>query len=139
MDQITLQVGVKILIKNSENKYLLIRRNPKKYPEIGPEWDIVGGRINPGASLFQNLEREVMEETGLEISGQPKLIAAQDILRVPGRHVVRLTYLGEASGKIKIDEESLEYKWFTEKEIEELPERELDMYFRELIGKIFKI
>jgi len=37
-----LQVGVKVLLKNKEGKFLLIRRSPKKYPEVGPKWDIVG-------------------------------------------------------------------------------------------------
>ncbi len=52
-----LQVGVKILLKNSEGEYLLLRRNPKKYPEVGAKWDIVGGRIVAGTSLLENLRR----------------------------------------------------------------------------------
>ncbi len=58
-----LQVGVKALLKNSAGKYLLLRRNPEKYPEVGATWDIVGGRIDPGTPLFENLKREVYEET----------------------------------------------------------------------------
>jgi ADP-ribose pyrophosphatase YjhB (NUDIX family) len=92
-DQILLQVGVKVLLKNKAGKYLLVRRNPKKYPEVGPKWDIVGGRINPGSPLFDNLKREVREETRLDLTTRPRLAAAQDILRVPGRHVVRLTFI----------------------------------------------
>ena len=134
-----LQVGVKVLLKNSEGKYLLLRRNPKKYPEIGPKWDLVGGRINPGTSLLENLKREVLEETGLVLSTLPKLIAAQDILRVEGRHVVRLTYTGEIQGESKIDEESTEYGWFSKEQINSLKKDELDSYFKELIdyGSIY--
>ncbi len=62
-----LQVGVKILLKSKEGKYLLVKRSAEKYPEVGAKWDIVGGRIDPGSSLIDNLKREVMEETGLEI------------------------------------------------------------------------
>src|SRR3989344_8931904 len=90
-----LQVGVKILLKNKDGKYLLLRRSLKKYPEIQGRWDIVGGRINPGSTLLENLKREVKEETGLTLTGTPRLLAAQDILRNNGRHVVRLTYLGD--------------------------------------------
>ena len=89
-ETIVLQVGVKVLLKNPQGKYLLLRRNPKKYPEVGPKWDIVGGRINPGSGLMENLKREVFEETKLNLTSLPKLAAAQDILKVPGRHVVRL-------------------------------------------------
>ena len=92
-NNILLQVGVKILLKNKDGKYLLIHRSAEKYPEVKDAWDIVGGRINLGTSLMENLSREVFEETKLKIVGEPKLIAAQDILKTQ-RHIVRLTYVG---------------------------------------------
>jgi len=137
MDQpITLQVGVKILLRNSEGKYLLLHRSAQKYPEAQGRWDIVGGRINPGTPLLDNLRREVKEETNLEIIGEPRLVAAQDILRVPGRHVVRLTYIGQAAGEIKLDEEENDaYAWHDESEITALDD--LDGYLKEVITKIW--
>lgn len=133
--EIVLQVGVKVLLKNKDGLYLLIRSNPKKYPEKGARWDIVGGRINAGSTLIENLKREVKEESNLELADEPQLMAAQDILRVPGRHVVRLTYVGNIDGQPKIDEESTEYKWFTADEIKVLSYDELDIYFKELLEK----
>jgi ADP-ribose pyrophosphatase YjhB (NUDIX family) len=135
MPDIILQVGVKILLKNTEGKYLLVRRNPKKYPEVGPKWDIVGGRIDPGTSLLENLKREIKEEVNLEYVGQPQLVAAQDILRVEGRHVVRLTYTGEIQGEPKLDDDHLEAKWFSAEELKSLSDIELDIYLKELIEK----
>ncbi len=135
MPDIILQVGVKILLKNTEGKYLLVRRNPKKYPEVGPKWDIVGGRIDPGTPLLENLKREIKEEVNLEYIGQPKLVAAQDILRVEGRHVVRLTYTGEIQGEPKLDDDHLEAKWFSAEELKSLSDIELDIYLKELIEK----
>ena len=132
-DSIMLQVGVKILLRNKQGKYLLLRRNPKKYPEVGAEWDIVGGRINPGTSLIENLKREIKEETGLEYRGKPTLISAQDIIRAGEKHVVRLTYLGEIEGEPKVDEEHLEAKWFSGKEVKKL--KKLDKYFIGLLKK----
>jgi len=128
-----LQVGVKILLKNSEGKYLFVRRNPKKYPEVGPKWDIVGGRINAGSPLLENLQREIKEEVGFIYTGNPRLVAAQDILKVPGKHVVRLTFLGELDGEPKIDEEHLEAKWFSVKEIEKIDSNLLDGFFHALL------
>lgn len=131
-NNIILQVGVKILLKNSEGKYLLIRRSLVKYPEVDNRWDIVGGRINPGTPLLDNLKREVKEETNLDLIGEPRLIGAQDILRIAGKHIVRITYLGEASGDIKLDtSENDDYKWY---DFEALQKVEgLDKYFRELL------
>lgn len=128
-----LQVGVKILLKNSDGKYLLVRRNPKKYPEVGPKWDIVGGRINAGTTLLENLQREIKEEVNLDYTGEPKLVAAQDILKSMERHVVRLTFLGEIEGEPKIDEEHLEFGWFSAEEIENFDPNGLDGYFRSLV------
>jgi ADP-ribose pyrophosphatase YjhB (NUDIX family) len=126
-----LQVGVKILLKNKEGKYLLIKRSSEKYPEVGERWDIVGGRINPGSMLLENLKREIKEETDLDLVAEPKLVAAQDILRVPGRHVVRLTYVGTINGEPKLDGDHIEFKWFTIEEMKIL--ENLNIYFKELL------
>lgn len=128
-----LQVGVKAFLKNRKGQYLFLRRSPKKYPEVGPKWDIVGGRIDPGTSLFENLKREIKEETALELRDEPRLIAAQDILRPPEKHVVRLTYTASIEGEPKLDGDHLEYRWFTFEELKTLPVEELDRYARELI------
>ena len=130
-----LQVGVKALLKNKEGKYLLLRRNPKKYPEVGPKWDIIGGRIHPGSPLLENLKREILEEAGLNYQGTPKLVAAQDILKLADKHVVRLTYIGEMDGEPKIDEEHLEARWFTAEEIKAMDVKDLDGFFKELVDK----
>jgi len=132
-NSITLQVGVKALLKNKEGKFLFVRRNPIKYPEVGPKWDIVGGRIDPGSTLMENLRREVMEEVKLELKNDPKLVAAQDILRVPGRHVVRLTFVGTIDGEPQLDSDHMEFKWFTLGELKELTREVLDVYFKDLL------
>jgi ADP-ribose pyrophosphatase YjhB (NUDIX family) len=133
MDPIELQVGVKALLQNKEGKYLLLRRSSEKYPEVGAKWDIVGGRINPGTPLMENLKREINEEVALTLVDDPKLIAAQDILRVPGRHVVRLTYAGTIDGQPKLDGDHTEFNWFTMEEIKKLDN--LDIYFKALVDE----
>lgn len=127
-----LQVGVKILIKNEEGNILLLRRSKEKYPEIANQWDIPGGRINPGTSLLENLAREVKEETGLTLVGTPVLLGAQDIF--PShveKHIVRLTYVGHAEGEVVLSEEHDEYRFVEGKELKTL--EGLDKYLRDLI------
>ena len=130
-----LQVGVKILLKNKEGKFLFLERNSKKYPEVKKSdlLDIVGGRIKIGTPLLENLKREIYEETKLNLTGEPKLIAAQDILR-PDKHVVRLTYLGETEGEPVLDEDHLTYQWVSLEEAKKLAG--LDPYSREVINKL---
>ncbi len=131
----TLQVGVKVLIKNNEGKFLLLRRSLEKYPETaGNHWDIPGGRIDVGISLTDNLIREVKEETNLDIDvSSSVLLYAQDILK-EDKHVVRLTYTGKADGEISLDrEENDQYTWLT---LDELKTFEgLDVYLSEVIKK----
>lgn len=126
-----LQVGVKVILQKG-NKYLVLRRNPEVYENVDDLWDIPGGRIDPGLSLIDNLKRELMEETSIELKSAPKLIAAQDILKVKDRHVVRLTYKATTEQEPQLDgEEHTEYKWLT---LEELGSLEgLDKYFKEVL------
>lgn len=128
-----LQVGVKVLLQNREGKYLLIRRSGEKYQEVVHKWDIPGGRINPGATLSDNLAREVDEETGLQMTSEPRLIAAQDILPTPEKHVVRLTYLGEAEGELRLSDEHDGFRWVTMDELKTF--ENLDRYLRKLLDE----
>jgi 8-oxo-dGTP pyrophosphatase MutT (NUDIX family) len=129
-----LQVGVKILLKNKDGKYLVMLRSAIKYPYAGAQWEFSGGRIDPGTMLLDNLKREVKEETGLEITSEPKLIAAQDIMRpTKNRHIVRLTYVGEANGEVILSDEHTEYKWLSLEEIKKL--EPIDQYLKEILDR----
>jgi ADP-ribose pyrophosphatase YjhB (NUDIX family) len=74
-----LQVGVKIALINKANKILLVRRSEKVYTEfkfLWKQWDLPGGRIEPGKSLEKNLQRELTEELNFSWNGKPLLVAA---------------------------------------------------------------
>lgn len=127
-----LQVGVKVLIKNQQSAYLFLRRNPDKYRDMAPHWDIPGGRIDPAESLSDALRREVFEEVGMQITSVPALLTAQDIF-VPHKelHVVRLTYVATAVGDIKLSAEHQEFIWLTRDEA--LADESLDEYVRQVL------
>lgn len=127
-------VGVKAALKNGEGKVLLLRRSERKYAPLGGQWDLPGGRIDRGSSLFENLKREVMEETGLDLQSEPVLVAAQDIID-DSRHVVRLTYVGKIDGDVALNEEHTEYRWFSVEEMKALGEL-LDRFTRQILHLI---
>lgn|SRR3989338_2418265 len=127
-----LQVGVKVFLKNKDGKYLLLKRSPVKYPDVLGLWDIVGGRIEPGATLIENLKREVMEETQLKIISEPCLIAAQDIILNKEKHIVRLSYVADTIGEPVLDtSENIEYRWLSLSELKTEPS--LDVYVRNIL------
>lgn len=130
---ILLQVGVKIFLENKERRFLLLKRSQVKYPAVKNFWDIPGGRIIPGTNLFDNLKREVFEETKLKILGEPRLLSAQDIIRGREKHIVRLTYIGKVSGEPILNEEHTDFKWLTISEIIEV--KKLDEFTREVMEK----
>ncbi len=124
-----LQVGVKVLLRNSEDKYLFLRRTAAF--QSGPQkWDIPDGRIEPEESLEAALRREVQEETSLTLESIDRLLAAQDIFVAAAPvHVVRLTYVGTASGEVAISDEHDSCAWMTK---DEALASELDSYVREV-------
>ena len=128
-----LQVGVKALLLNKEGKYLILHRNIKVYPEVNNPWDIVGGRIDPGTSLLENLKREIFEETKLELVDTPKLLAAQDIFK-EDKHVVRLTYTASIEGEPVLETEHDAFKWLSLEELKVLPG--LDSYVKKVINEL---
>ena len=79
---------------------------------------------------MENLRREVSEETGLEILGEPKLLAAQDIIW-PDRHVVRITYTADSRGQPKLSKEHDELGWFSYEEMKQMDN--MDDYIKKLL------
>lgn len=63
------------LIISSDNKVLLGRTAPKAGGVYSGKWVIPGGGIEPGETKLQALQREVREETQLDITGlKPELV-----------------------------------------------------------------
>ena len=128
-----LQVGVKVLIKDEAGKYLFVRRVASFKP--GPQkWDIPGGRIEPHEPLHDALRREVKEETGLELENTDALLAAQDIFASDkDLHVVRLTYVGSASGEVTLSDEHDTHKWMSKADIKS--EVHVDSYLKQIFDE----
>lgn len=122
---IILQVGVKIFLRNKDDKFLLLKRP-------NGTWDPVGGRIDPGEILVNALKREITEETQLYFKGGAKLIAAQDIM-FDDKHIVRLSYTGNIEGSPVLSPEHVDFRWLTFSEMKSL--EGLDPYVLELIEK----
>lgn len=120
-------IAVTAVIKK-DNKYLLAKRSSGDDQSPG-EWSLPGGKVENEVGerrLEDALKREVMEEVGVEIMDEVRLIYNDSFIRSSGHHVVMLTFLCEwKSGEAKPLEDQEEVAWMSIEEIfamDNLPE-----------------
>lgn len=111
----TFGVATKAVIKNGEEKYLILMKSSKE--DINPNtYDLPGGRINFGEKLENAVTREVKEETGLNIEAQKVFEAwtfTKDEFQLVGINFI-CKLLG---GEIILSEEHDNANWYTYEEI----------------------
>jgi mutator protein MutT len=81
-------IGVGGIVFNGQQQVLLIQRNQ---PPASGLWSIPGGKLEPGESLAKACQREVLEETGLEV--QVTALVAVVERQTEGFHYVIIDYL----------------------------------------------
>ncbi|MBI2444642.1 MAG: NUDIX domain-containing protein [Candidatus Magasanikbacteria bacterium] len=112
-------IAQKAIIRNPEGKWLILLRaaNETAYPDL---WDLPGGKLESGEEQLKNVQREVKEETGLQIKPEKIIGIYRDTLRnTPVEFVV---YAVQAvTDQVTIGQEHSAYRWATITEISELP------------------
>ena len=88
---------------------LLVMKRKKK-PVLG-EWWFPGGRIHRGESFEEALQREIKEETDLDLVSFELLNVYSRVF--PERHDITIAYLCRVKrGKVVLDSEHSEYAFF---------------------------
>jgi len=120
------------VIMNNDNKILLLKRGDKS-PWMPNKWSLVGGGIEKGENPKKACEREILEETGLEIK---KFIKSFTIQRHSDsiEHVFACRYSGEPTD-IKLDDENSNYGWY---DINEMDYLDTVPHLIEYITLVFK-
>lgn len=131
-----LEVGVKVFLRRSDGKFLLLKRAKPHYGQNYCQWDIPGGRIIPGETQLEALQREVQEETGLRLEGPLQVLGVQDILHLPGKHVVRISYLATCTDTEAVQTRPKEHSEFRWLPLEELHTLIQDNLINELLEKL---
>jgi phosphoglycolate phosphatase-like HAD superfamily hydrolase/ADP-ribose pyrophosphatase YjhB (NUDIX family) len=123
------------LIFNGKNEVLMIRTH--KWSNL---WGIPGGKIKWGETSEAALRREILEETGLKISGI-KFVLAQDCIHSKefyrDAHFVLLNYTCRCQGKPKVvlNDEGREFRWV---KLAEAKKMKLNKPTRFLINSVLK-
>ena len=107
------QVGVGAVVFHDGAVLLVRRRNPP----CADEWAIPGGKVRLGETLQQAAEREILEETGIQIkAGEP--IYAFDLIENDASGQVRWHYAiidlqaEYISGEIRAGDDATAAAWF---------------------------
>ncbi len=122
--------GVVVIIKNPDNKILLLEDNRK--PSTGL-WSPPHGRINSlDKDETESVEREVFEETRLRVKSLNKLIT------LPADYKVKSLSFWQAElikdEKVVLDKnEASSFGWFSLKEIMDLPLKTATKTFFEMV------
>lgn len=106
--------GVHVLVQKG-NKYLVLQRS-KSDDEDPNFWDLPGGGINFSEQPMAAAIRETKEEAGINI----KIVKLLSTLAMPyqNKWSIEMIVAGKyVSGKIKLSEEHLNYKWVSKKEL----------------------
>lgn len=130
-------VAMKAVIVH-DGKILLLRESAEHDTNVkAGKYQFPGGRIDPGEPFFAGLEREVMEETGLEVEkGDPFYIAEwfPVIKGVPHHIVAMFLICRPLTTNVKISEEHDDFQWITLRLAQQIdimkPDNEVvDLYF----------
>jgi len=116
-------VGVGAAIFNKEQKVFLALRGKEAKNERG-KWEIPGGSVEFGETFHNALQREVMEEIGVEIEIIELLGVSDHIIPEEKQHWVAPTYICKITkGTPRICEPTKcdGIGWFTLEEAEKLP------------------
>ncbi|MDP3990951.1 MAG: NUDIX domain-containing protein [Candidatus Nealsonbacteria bacterium] len=116
MDKNNFQKAVKALIF-SQGKYLILF---KSTIETSPmTWDFPGGQVEVGESLVEALQREVKEETGIDVIVSSAWPVKKWTFEKDGVHTDGTDFFCIIPNrlKIKLSHEHSDFRWLTENKI----------------------
>lgn len=135
-----LMVGATVLVLDKEDRLLLLKRSDNN------NWGPPGGAMEPGELIEETARREILEETGLQISAISLFAifsGPEQYYRYPNGdevHIVAIVYISrDVCGDIRLSNEHTEWGWFTLSEIPEdlsPPIRPIIEQYRRAFSKI---
>ena len=93
----------KVVMIDKDDRILILKRSGKVVSEESPwEWDLPGGHVEKDEALDDALDREVWEETSLDLGKATKIYTDDKV-------IFYAAY--EWEGKISLSQEHSDFKW----------------------------
>lgn len=109
MTELPVDVSGRALIIDQNGRVLVLKRSDNSASNPG-KWELPGGKSGKGESFEDSLRREVLEETGFEITIQQSAGTADQL--VSGHHVVHVVMVASIrSGGLAISDEHSSFQW----------------------------
>jgi len=121
---------------SKDGKILLALANPERKGTYAGSWRIIGGGMENGETDRQTLDREILEETGIDISSYPIEFIhaikgeAEKTLKETGERVfvnmnfrTYKVFINDKNAeeiKVTLDDEHSEYRWVDPSELKSL-------------------
>ena len=112
------QIEVVAAIIQFENKFLCVQRGEDKYDYISLKYEFPGGKIEPGESLNQALEREIKEELQYDICVKEKFLTVEH--QYPDFQLKMHSYLCSAVDTNFTLTKHINYRWLKINQLDEL-------------------
>jgi 8-oxo-dGTP diphosphatase len=103
------RVVVAAVVRDERGHVLLLRRRPDDF--LGGIEELPSGRVEDGEPLRVALRRQVLEETGLRLTGDLGYLGCFDYRSGSGRRTRQHTWVGAATGDVRLSEEHDDLRW----------------------------
>ncbi len=115
---------VKLLIQNSDGKFLAMQKTPEDkvssgekytlYGRMAGKWELPGGRFKGASDRFEAAKREIKEECGIEIADLEDIVR-EEIEEVNSVNTFIL-FAEDFEGEVRLSKEHVNYGWVTAEE-----------------------
>lgn len=114
----TFLVGVKAFVLNEKEEILVLQRSASA-PSNPNVWDLPGGLLDYDEMPKEAIEREILEETGLELINLK--IHSNTVFKRLEQPTVVVLYVGEAfEADVQISDEHSDFKWVSFEEMKQI-------------------
>jgi 8-oxo-dGTP diphosphatase len=114
-----LGVAAKGIVRRGDGAVLIIRRSPHSGADPGA-WDLPGGKMAYGERLLDALVREVLEETGLTVTGA-RPFHVSHFLKEPFWVTCVTFECSGFEGQVRLSDEHVEHAWVSLGELDGRP------------------